>query len=345
MALNPKLLKTLISSADEAADAVSFAINYGDDAARLASKYGDDILRMAPKTERIPFKPTTAQLTERAKNNITKRQLSKPIPSTKHTKAGDALSELFDNFTSVKSLESVSNDLLDTPYTDKFGNAVKIDSGFPELMSYRKNPQVEIIEDSIKRRYPDSPKWTLHTDTDLERTFPVRVANEFDATSPATLDDLYDSLKGAPAPRESYPITTDSFGSKNIRGLEPDNLVRKSDFDTYNPIFEDSPYFPDGFASPDDFARYYDSLELGYTPSKFIMDSKSEMFGDTVDTDNWNDFYRAYYGNPPYADEGPLESFFREQAKLPKGISKQPPNRTVEEFFSNPMFWDDLWIK
>ena len=116
-------------------------------------------------------------------------------------------------------------------------------------------------------------------------------------------------------------------------------------FQAYSPLFEDSPYFPDGFASPDDFARYYDSLELGYTPIEFGWDSYDESFSDTVDSNDWNDFWRSFHGQYPYDDEGPLEAFFREQRKLPKGITKQPPNRRVEEFFSNPMFQDDSWIK
>lgn len=335
MALNPKLLRTLISSADVPVDAASFAVSFSDDAARLAQKYGDDILRMAPKAEQLPFKPTTAQLAERAKNNITKRQLSKQIPSTKHTKAGDALSELFDNFTSVKSLESVSDDLLDTPYTDKFGNAVWINSALPEMLSYRKNPQMEILEESARRRYIDPPKWALHTDSDLGRTFPVPIDDTFDYAESASLEDLYDYLKGAPLP-DAPPRAT------YTDALEPAPKVHKYNFSSYNPYYEDSPLFPDGFASPDDFAKYYESMELGYIPSEFASSYYDNMH-EGVDFDTMSEFWDAPH-DPLYVlgpfDLGPPFNFGRPAPK-----AKATDKANSEKFFSNPMFWDDLWLK
>lgn len=350
MGLNPNTIKALFGKLKPAAKAVA---PYADDVAKGVANYGDDVLRVAPKTERLPFKPSTTQLAERAKSNITKRQMSRRVPSTKDTKAGDALSELFDTFTSNASLKGVPEDLLDTPYTDKFGNAVLVDSDFPELWSYRKNPQMQIIEDSVKRRHLDPPNWAMHLDPETGREFPVRIDHSFDAPAPPSVADvMFFEKMSAPIPASVYtdadvPSTfiTDEYGSRNVRGFEPDVPLHKEAYQTYDPRFEDSPYFPDGFASPDDFARYYDSLELGYTPIEWNYDSLNEAFSDTVDTNDWNDFWRAYYGDGDYADEGPLEAFFREHRKLPRGFTKQPPNRRIEEFFSNAMFQDDSWIK
>ena len=343
MALNPKLVTSLAKRADDAADAFKFVSNFGDDAARLASKYGDDILSIPPRSESLPFGLSNSQITERSKNAALKRLQNKNIPSTRDTKSGDTLSELFDVLTGDDyDLNRVPDVLLDTPYTDKFGNAVNIASGIPGLNSYRDNPQMQIIKDRANRAIaPHS--WALHTDNELGRTFPVRIDRSFDNVLENVDNPIpFEAYKWSDAPSTSI---TDAYGSRNVRGFEPDVPLHKGTYQAYDPRFEDSPYFPDGFASPDDFARYYDSLELGYTPIEWSYDSLNEAFSDVVDTDDWNDFWDAHYGYGKYADEGPLEAFFSEQRKLPRGFTRQPPNRRIEEFFSNPMFQDDYWIK
>lgn len=175
----------------------------------------------------------------------------------------------------------------------------------------------------------------------------VGAAGKIDNLLPITTE--FDEVLTRQLPVDVFHDAPDVTARRDLWGARdlqppPDNRVLKDMFASYNPKFEGTVNFPDGFASPDDFARYYDSLELGYVPSNFQIDSLSEMFGDTVDTANWNDFWQSHYSTGPYADEGPLEAFFREQAKLPKGISKRQPLRTTEEFFSNPMFEDDWWL-
>lgn len=233
-----------------------------------------------------------------------------------------------------------------------------MDSRIPELGSYRKNPQMEVVTDSAKRRYLDSHKWALHTDDDLGRTFPVRIADEFDTAYPATLEDLHDSLKGAPlldgVPR--IDSLTDDFGVRVVDSLPhyPEN-IHKGMFSGYSPLLEGTVDYPDGFASPDSFAKYYDSLELGYVPKEWAdhdIYASYDMFKALKDKADagvipGNRFWDINYDPEVYRSilpdtKGPLQDFFAKKFKLNRFSTT--PTATPTEVFSNPMFEEDWWL-
>lgn len=123
----------------------------------------------------------------------------------------------------------------------------------------------------------------------------------------------------------------DFFESASRRGsdfdIEDNPIVSKHMFRGYSPYDEDSVLFPDGFGNPDDFARYYDSLELGYVPDRFIRDSKR--------------YYETQY--PVELGDGFI---YETPTSLPRSISKKPPHikQTPNQVFSTPMFEDDWWL-
>lgn len=343
MALNPKLVTSLAKRADDAADAFKFVSNFGDDAARLASKYGDDILSIPPRSDYLPFGLSNSQITERSKNAALKRLQNKNIPSTRDTKAGDTLSELFDVLTGDDyDLNRVPDVLLDTPYTDKLGNAVNIASGIPGLNSYRDNPQMQIIKDRANRALaPHS--WALHTDNELGRTFPVRIDRSF--------DNVLENVDN-PIPSEAYRWDinvpsrlgeyTDRWGSKAVDDWTPP-AVRKTDFASYEPQWEDSLFFPDGFASPEDFAKYYDSLELGYIPSNLQPSLTFSGSGFPIDVfQEYLDGVGARAVDDVYLDAG---WDYANLGNVPTSKLRTRSSRPLESFFRNAMFQDDSWIK
>ena len=357
-----KFFKKAAPLADDVAGAVA---NYGDDALRLVSNYGDDAARLV-----VNSADDVAKATRTVDGFL-------PPPDVPNKRAQHRLKEKLAN---SRQSKLSGNNILEEPTMDFVGPGVHVytpkefnDIGWDEPY-FVKEDYMSPYDDFYTVRTPDIPRsWVSK----------VNPGARYDSRNYDYLGDYLGTNKGNSTLYTAYepmdpvlgyrPHRNTAFGKwysdklrelKALEASEPPEFtdliddfgvrttapphyepkVKKSDFATYNPLLEGSVNFPDGFASPDDFARYYDSLELGYAPSDFITDSLDDAFSGTVDADNWNDFWRAYHGTGPYADEGPLEAFFREQAKLPKGISKRQPLRTTEEFFSNPMFEDDWWL-
>jgi hypothetical protein len=180
--------------------------------------------------------------------------------------------------------------------------------------------------------------------------------NADDVAKSASLEDLYDSLRGAPLPNEPPRIgsLTDDFG---VRTSQPhyEPKIKKSDFAGYSPSLEGTVDYPDGFASPESFAKYYDSLELGYIPKEFRghdIDEANEMFKALHDKAEvgvipGNRFWDIEYDPEVYRSilsdtEGPLQDFFAKKSKLNRFSTT--PTATPTEVFSNPMFEEDWWL-
>lgn len=185
-----------------------------------------------------------------------------------------------------------------------------------------------------------------------------KVNTRFLDAGPASLEDLHASLKGAPLPDEPLRIgsLTDDVGVRVADSLPhyPEN-IQKGMFDGYSPYLEGTIDYPDGFASPDAFAKYYDSLELGYIPKEFgghDIDASYDMLKALHGKADAGVIPGSRYLDPNYDPEvyrsilsdteGPLQDFFAKKSKLNRFSTTT--TATPTEVFSNPMFEDDWWL-
>lgn len=138
--------------------------------------------------------------------------------------------------------------------------------------------------------------------------------------------------------------------------------VDKRDFSGYAKLFDGTSIeYPDGFVTPEAFAKYHDSMELGFIPQEFnprnsddlraklnairqsqLQGSVPPTLGGYIHGTAYPLDYE-YYANEILDDEGPLKKFFASQSRLPKR-SARLGNMTSNQAFDNPMFMTDWWI-
>ena len=231
--------------------------NYGDDVAKGVANYGDDALRTVDKMgDTLPDR--TFEFTNRFGQNVS-ADYNKPGIWNVGGKTFHDLSE-----GDLRTSQNVLKEELLNKRTDR-GHPYDFTESRPPLSAYFIPPEYEAVTDYD----PDDG----FTDYDL-----IEIPGTARPHKNTALGRWYANKVNMPAlespsfeapPLQTPPslTTTDAYGSRSIDGWTPydefpQRLGQRTDL-------IDSADFPDGFTNPDDFARYYDSVELGYSPAEF----------------------------------------------------------------------------
>lgn len=306
------VLKKVTPYLDDVAGAVA---NYGDDAARLARNNGDDLAKLHRRlsqydaaTSRITPELLAAHPELGSKfANLTRRlgnEASLKMPITAQTGVnvdasvpsnalrsglGGTLAGIFDDASTV-----VKN-----PNLFKDGNDAA------DYIYDRNLPNLKNIELLDSKRNANSGYIPTDALQGIESLTP-----------PETLAEFFNL---ATPHGSSVSSAFDGYGQP---------IVSKNMFRSYRPYLEDSIHYPDGFGDPEDFAKYYDSLELGYVPDNWRVDSKG-----IFENQRLKDAYDRLVHNA-------------RPRTLPRSVSKNTPHfkQTSNQIFSTPMFEDDWWL-
>jgi hypothetical protein len=329
-------------------DVARLAANYGDDAARAVANYGDDALVMADKIDNFlpPASVPDLQAQQRLKNDlIYKRSPADHFdfiaPPAATSKASAEFVEGFNDPMTwgrfpryTNTLGSVDSDLFD------IGNGIKPKGSAVNV------PEIPTSGLVVNRGQND---WRTrgfelrpHKNTAMGKWYDKNVVP---VDSTRVNPDFFDGIDEVPIPIDYQDIDvdapslmrSDAYGVRSIDDWASRNssdfdiygnpIVSKGMFRSYSPYNEDSIHFPDGFGDPEDFARYYDSLELGYVPSEWVRDSQGIFENQRV----MDGYDRLVHNAKP-----------RSLPRVSKNVLpvKQSPN----QIFSTPMFEDDWWL-
>lgn len=268
MAFNLAALKGLFSKLKPAAKTIA---NYGDDAAKALTTYGDDVIQSA---RNMPS-------TELHKHVLYDRAVA-------HGAVPDKLDNLLktDRFNKTKLPPFANADDLAaaTAQTDNIAKRIR-DADAPALTSTYDNP--------------NGFDWDLIETSDdyglSEFDFRLNGARNYNL---GPTDDLISYLNNADSELaeianleqfdpDAYKSPLDSAPDYEAFTINPEDFYQRKDL-------IDSVDYPDGFTNPDDFARYYDSLELGYVPKEFNLDIDNDEFWRRAASDDRDDMALAY---------------------------------------------------